>query len=138
VVWLRSALLGKRVLQESRNLAQELITHTPFSKSGLVLLLIRIGMEVIMSPVLVALCYGSATLLSLFLLWHFGTTRWFWHVLSVAAALTIGFIPGNEFWSRPEMTLLTGWFFVALFIWGAAAPAFTPHHHTFHLWMKHR
>ena len=78
-----------------------------------------------MSPLLVALCYGSATLISLFLLWYFGPTRWYWHVLSFAGALFIGFIPGDAFWSQPSMTLLTGWFFVVLLIWGVAAPAFT-------------
>jgi hypothetical protein len=85
-------------------------------------------------------CYGSAVLVSLYLLWHFGQLRWYWHAMSVGLALAIGFFPGNEFLSRPDVTLATGWFFVALFIWGLAAPVFPLRGHgsTDSLAHKHR
>jgi hypothetical protein len=77
-----------------------------------------------MSPGLVALCYGSAIALSLYLLWHFGVQHWYWHLASIALAVAIGFTPMNEFWGSPGMTLLVGWAFLFFFLWGIAAPVF--------------
>jgi hypothetical protein len=74
-----------------------------------------------MSPVLVALCYGSATVFSLFLLWYFGVKSWWWHALSVAAALTLGLVRLPTFFDTPEMTLAVGWFFIFLLFWGLGA-----------------
>ena len=82
-----------------------------------------------MSPVLVLSCYGSALLVSVYLLWHFGQLRWYWHALSVCIALAIGFYPGNEFLGRPDVTLATGWIFTALFVWGAGGAAFPIREH---------
>ena len=75
-----------------------------------------------MSPLLVASCYGSATLLSLYLLWHFGAKHWYWHALSIAAALAVGLTPMPDILSNPSLTLLVGWLFTVLFLWGAGAP----------------
>ena len=86
-----------------------------------------------MSPLLVALCYGSATLLSLYLLWHFGAKRWYWHVLSIVVALAIGLTPMPTILIHQSMTLVVGWIFALLFIWGVAAPLFAYRQHfTFH------
>lgn len=86
-----------------------------------------------MSPFLVALCYGSAALLSLAVLWRFGAFRWYFHLAAIAVALWIGFIPLTGVWSQPHMTLLVGWFFTVLFLWGIGGPLFAvmhqrPHH----------
>ena len=88
-----------------------------------------------MSPGLVAACYGSAVALALILLWHFGPQHWYWHVASLALALGIGFAPGNEFTNTTAMTLVIGWVFSFLFVWGAAAPFFAlgwSHRHRTH------
>jgi hypothetical protein len=86
-----------------------------------------------MSPLLVASCYGSATLLSLYLLWHFGAKHWFLHVLSIVVALAIGLIPMPSILSNQYLTLVVGWIFTFLFLWGAAAPVYVYRRHfTFH------
>lgn len=77
-----------------------------------------------MSPLIVAGCYGSAAVLSLYLLWQFGVKHWYWHALSIVIAFAIGLAPLPEPWNRPELTLVVGWFFVAFLLWGLAAPAF--------------
>ena len=87
-----------------------------------------------MSPSLVALCYGSALVLALFLLWYFGVKHWIWHVLSIALAFAIGLIPLPEAFNTPGMTLVIGWVFMFLFLWGIGAPLFAlahqhPHSH---------
>ena len=76
-----------------------------------------------MSLLLVASCYASATALSLYLLWHFGAKHWIWHALSAALAFTIGLVHLPAFFDTPEGTLMVGWVFVFLLIWGIAAPA---------------
>jgi hypothetical protein len=82
-----------------------------------------------MSPLLVALCYGSATLLSLYLLWHFGAKHWYWHVLSIAVALAIGLTPMPSILIYNYLTLVVGWIFLFLFLWGAAAPLYVYRRH---------
>jgi hypothetical protein len=82
-----------------------------------------------MSPILVALCYGSATLLSLYLLWRFGVKSWWWHALSVCLAVALGVARLPAFFNNPEMTLAVGWVFILLLLWGIAAPLFVLAHH---------
>jgi hypothetical protein len=81
-----------------------------------------------MSALLVALCYGSATLISLFLLWHFGVQRWYWHGLSVIAALVLGLMRMPSILGTQYGTLVVGWIFTVLFFWGVAAPLFAHRH----------
>ena len=80
-----------------------------------------------MSPTLVFACYGAAFALALFLLWRFpagrsGAKRWYWHVLSVLAALALGLARFPEPFRGPGWDALVGTFFVFLFFWGIAAP----------------
>jgi lysylphosphatidylglycerol synthetase-like protein (DUF2156 family) len=86
---------------------------------------------------LVALCYGSAMVLSLYLLWHFGVKRWYWHVLSVLLALAIGLVPLREPWNGPATTLVVGWVFIFLAVWGLAAAGFTVREHPPYMHYKH-
>jgi hypothetical protein len=90
-----------------------------------------------MSPFLVALCYGSALALSLFLLQHFGVTHWYWHALSLAAALVLGLTPLPEALNTPQMTLVVGWVFTFFFVWGLAAPVFALLTHPPHIGGHH-
>ena len=83
-----------------------------------------------MSSSLVALCYGSALLLALILLWRFGVKSWYWHVLSLAAAVAVGLTPLPQSLNTPQGTLGVGWVFVFLVVWAVAAPVF--------VWLEHR
>lgn len=82
-----------------------------------------------MSPVGLLLAYGAAIFLPLWLLYVFHARSWFWHALSVAAALSIGFTPVPPEWNRPTTDVLIGFVVLFLFVWGAAAPFFRIHHH---------
>lgn len=85
-----------------------------------------------MSGTIVAACYGSATLLALFLLWRCGATHWYWHVLSIIGALAIGLTPLPELFNKTVPTLIVGWLFVFLFLWGIGAPVVAALHHEGH------
>lgn len=80
-----------------------------------------------MNSVLVMLVYGAALLVALALLYFFHAS-WYWHVLSVAAALALGLLPLPSEWRIPD--LLVGFVFVLLFAWGLAAPFFPQRHVT--------
>ena len=87
-----------------------------------------------MSTFLVGLCYGSALVVALGLLWYFGPARWYWHLLSSLAALALGMYPMSGSWNTPAGTLAIGWVFIVLFVWAIAAPVFAlsdqhPHRH---------
>jgi hypothetical protein len=85
-----------------------------------------------MSSLVVALCYGSAMVISLALLWYFGAQSWYWHVLSFCGASVIGLTPLPEAWNSPAMTLAIGWVFTLLFIWAIFGPIFALSHHQPH------
>lgn len=73
-----------------------------------------------MSPLLVALCYGSAIAISLLLLWYFGSLSWLLHAAAVVLAFLIGLTPLSEPWNTPAYTLAVGWAFLLLLTWGSA------------------
>jgi hypothetical protein len=91
-----------------------------------------------MSPILVVLCYGSATLLAIYALWRFGVKHWYWHVLSLVAAFGIGLAPTPEQFNGPGWTLVVGWFFFLFFIWGIGAPIVAAVQHPPDYHFKHR
>jgi hypothetical protein len=86
-----------------------------------------------MQPAVVMLVYGAALMIALALLYFFHA-RWYWHVLSLAAALAIGLTPLPPEWNIPD--LVVGFVFLLLFGWGFAAPFFRTHHA--HRQLKHR
>ena len=85
-----------------------------------------------MSSLVVASCYGSAIAISLTLLWYFGARSWYWHALAVCGALALGLTPLPPAMNTPEMTLVVGWAFLFLFVWGMVAPVFALVHHDPH------
>ena len=82
-----------------------------------------------MSIVVLAV-YGISVILALMLLYRFHT-RWYWHVLSVLAALAIGFSPPLPGWETPSRDLIYGFVVLFLLVWGLGEPFL----HRFH---RHR
>jgi uncharacterized membrane protein YphA (DoxX/SURF4 family) len=74
----------------------------------------------------VLLVFAAAVLSALTLLYFFHA-RWYWHVLSLVAAMAAGLTPPPENWRPPD--LLVGFVFLFLLLWGAGAPLF---------WKRHR
>ncbi len=73
---------------------------------------------------LVVLVYACSFLLAVVLLYLFHTA-WYWHVLSIAAALVIGlWPPPAPLAGRPVFDLLVGFLFIFLFVWGIGEPFF--------------
>jgi hypothetical protein len=91
-----------------------------------------------MSFLLVASCYGSAALLALFALWHFGVKHWWWHAGSIALALGVGLVRFPEPFNQPSWTLVVGWVFVFFFLWGVAAPVVAALRHPPHFHFRQR
>ncbi len=88
-----------------------------------------------MNPALVVLVYGAAILGAAALLYFFHAA-WYWHALSVAAALVIGLTPFPPEWSIPDLVI--GFVFLLLFAWGFGAPFFRTHHYHGHGHFAHR
>jgi hypothetical protein len=78
-----------------------------------------------MNSIVVALVYGAALILALALLYFF-RVGWYWHVLSAAAALGLGFTPLPSQWGIPD--LLVGFIFLLLLVWGGGSPLVRTHH----------
>jgi hypothetical protein len=82
---------------------------------------------------LVPLVYLVALALPLWLLYRFHALAWYWHALAIVAALAIGLSTPPPALEGPAFDLAVGFLFVALFLWGIAAPIFrTPHDRTLH------
>jgi hypothetical protein len=82
-----------------------------------------------MSGLAVTGIYALAAILALCLLYFFEPIRWYWHVISVAAAFAIGLTPMPAQWHTPLNDALTGCAFLLLFVWGVCAPLFRRFHY---------
>ncbi|MBM3811886.1 MAG: hypothetical protein FJW20_09650 [Acidimicrobiia bacterium] len=86
-----------------------------------------------MSTSWILLAYGGSLFLSIALLLWLHPRAWYWHLLSLTAALALGFIPiPPSIGSGPDFDLIVGFAFTLLFVWGAgglAAPLFLHRHH---------
>lgn len=72
----------------------------------------------------VLVCYGGAALVALLLLLVFRAKSWYWHVLSILAALVVGLVPIPPQLNTPQGSLIIGSVFTFLLLWGVAAPFF--------------
>jgi len=68
--------------------------------------------------------YAIAGVAGLLLLYLFEPVRWYWHVLSIAAALAVGLAPTPASLNTPGWTLFVGSVFILLMTWGLFAPLF--------------
>lgn len=77
-----------------------------------------------MSGGLVGSVYICAVLLALALLYFLRATHWYFHGLSVAAALALGLVKMPPEWHSAALDLAIGFLFVLLMVWGLGAPFF--------------
>lgn len=74
-----------------------------------------------MSTIVVYVVYGISVVLALWFVYLFHA-RWYWHVLSVLAALAVGFSPPMPGWDGPSRDLIYGVVVMFLLVWGLAEP----------------
>ena len=74
-----------------------------------------------MSTMLVYVVYGFSAVLALVFLYLFHA-RWYWHLLSVLAALAVGFSPPLPGWEGPSRDLVYGFVVLFLLVWGLGEP----------------
>ena len=71
-----------------------------------------------MSTMLAVMAYAAAMAVPSFLLYRYGAVAWYWHGLSILAALGIGLMPTPAVLATPVCELATGVAFVFLTVWG--------------------
>ena len=77
--------------------------------------------------------YLAALAIAVFLLQHFGSAHWSWHILSILAALGLGLMPSPDSLRGPAVDLAFGFVFILLMAWGIGGLAvFRPHRHEHH------
>ena len=59
-----------------------------------------------------------AVVIPIFLLYRFRSQTWYWHVLAVMVALVIGLMPGTALLQTEGGSLLYGFSFIILTVWG--------------------
>jgi hypothetical protein len=79
-----------------------------------------------MSSVLIVSVYLVALAFPIYLLYHFRAQHWYWHLLCVAAALALGFVPTPAEWKTKAFDLLFGFTFIALMVWGVGGLVLSP------------
>ena len=88
-----------------------------------------------MFNMLAVLIYLLAIGIPWFLLYHFRSQNWYWHLLAIAAALGLGFVPTPPAWKTETFDLVFGFTFILLLVWGIGGlVVFRPHrpHHERH------
>ena len=82
---------------------------------------------------LAALVFGCALVLAIAVLYLYHAKSWYWHLLSIALALTLGFLPPlPEAWRGTVTDLITGCLFLFLFVWGLGGLILYRRHHPKH------
>jgi hypothetical protein len=71
-----------------------------------------------MFSVFAVLVYMAAMAIPVWLLYHFGSGHWFWHVFAVMIGLLLGVVPLPAVFSNPTYDLIVGFVFVFLIVWG--------------------
>jgi hypothetical protein len=59
-----------------------------------------------------------AVVIPIYLLYRFRSQAWYWHVLAVILALVIGLMPGTALLQTESGSLLYGFSFIILIVWG--------------------
>lgn len=85
-----------------------------------------------MFGMLAVLVYLLAMGIPIFLLYRYQSRAWYWHTLSIVAALAMGLVPIPSQYQKPEFDLLFGFVFILLMIWGAGGLILFRIHDTHH------
>jgi hypothetical protein len=79
---------------------------------------------------LAVLVYLAAIGIPVLLLHRFHAQSWWWHLLALAAAIGLGFVPTPSSWQTASADLAFGFAFLLLRVWGAGGMAlWRPHRH---------
>ena len=78
------------------------------------------------------LVYLVALGLPIYLLLHFHSQAWYWHVLAVFAALALGLVPMPAWLQSSAYDLVLGFAFILLMVWGAGGLILFRTHHERH------
>lgn len=82
-----------------------------------------------MFSILAVLAYLFAIAIPVFLLFHFRSQAWYWHLLATLGALGLGFVPTPPAWKTEAFDLAFGFVFILLLVWGVGGlVVFRPHH----------
>jgi len=83
-----------------------------------------------MFSMLAVLLYLAAIGVPCWLLYRFGTQSWYWHCLSLACSISLGFAPIPVSLQGQIYDLALGFGFIILLVWGAGGLIFfhTPAH----------
>ena len=81
-----------------------------------------------MSFSMVALAYGLAFAVAIFLLWRFSHIQWYWHALAVVAAIGLGLMPPIKVDATAVYDMVIGVVFLLLVVWGIGEPVFKVFH----------
>ncbi|HWB84941.1 MAG TPA: hypothetical protein VG675_12420 [Bryobacteraceae bacterium] len=71
-----------------------------------------------MFTMLAILVYLAAMGVPILFLYRYGSQAWYWHTIAVVTAVAFGLMPAPLSWRTPGVTLLFGFFFVLLMVWG--------------------
>ena len=83
-----------------------------------------------MFSIVAVLIYLLAIGIPVFLLYHFRSQPWYWHILAALAALGLGFVPTPPTWKTESFDLAFGFVFILLLVWGIGGlVVFRPHTH---------
>ena len=81
---------------------------------------------------LAVLVYAAAVGIPVYLLFRFHSQAWYWHVLAIAASLSLGLTPMPAEYQNKGFDLLFGFVFISLLSWGSggliAFHSHRPHH----------
>jgi hypothetical protein len=73
--------------------------------------------------------YILAIGIPVYLLYHFHSSAWYWHVLAIVIALALGFVPTPAEYKSTTFDLMFGGVFIFLMVWGIGGLiVFRPHH----------
>jgi len=90
---------------------------------------------------IVFLVYAAALLFAVWLDYCFPRVHWYWRVVAVGLAFTIGLTPPSPRFTGPEFDLAIGAAFTLLFVWGICEMFFRlfhiPHHSQQHVASRH-
>jgi len=79
----------------------------------------RFDLQYWLEAILVIFLEAVVTLaLPIYLLYRFRSQAWYWHVLAVIVALVIGLMPGTALLQTLGGSMLYGFVFVVLMLWG--------------------